>query len=171
MMEAKPVLRNGLGVALHGGLRPCIAKRCNKQCRRGWGPCIAKQCNLRPLPVLASRRDAWKALGLGPVQRNGLGVALLCNGEGGGGRALPCNATSGPCPSLHPVGLTGAGAVHCKAMHGPCPREACPLVGLAARASLAMQGWPANPFIEALNPCEACGACEACPVRPVRPPV
>ena len=42
----RPVQRNGLGVALHGGLRPCIAKRCNKQCRRGWGPCIAKQCNL-----------------------------------------------------------------------------------------------------------------------------
>ena len=34
-----------------------------------------------------------------PVLRNGLGVALLCNAEGGGGRALPCNATSGPCPS------------------------------------------------------------------------
>ncbi len=63
MMEAKPVLGNGLGVAL--------------------------LCNARPLPVLASRRDAWKALGLGPVQRNALGVALLCNAEGGGGPLRP----------------------------------------------------------------------------------
>ena len=53
----------------------CIAL----QCRRGWGPCIALQCNLRPLPVLASRRDAW----------NALGVALQGNAEGGGGPLRP----------------------------------------------------------------------------------
>jgi hypothetical protein len=54
------------------------------------------------------------------VQRNGLGVALQGNAEGGGGRALRSNATSGPCPSLHPVGLTGvrrsAGRMHGNAL-------------------------------------------------------
>jgi hypothetical protein len=48
-----------------------------------------------------------------PVQRNGLGVALQSNAEGGGGRALLRNATSGPCPSLHPMH-----PLHPYGMHG-----------------------------------------------------
>jgi hypothetical protein len=80
------VQRNGLGARLRGALPPMPVR---------WVGCIATQ---------PKQSDA-KA-------KQCLGVALLCNAEGGGGRALLRNATSGPYP------------------REACPREAYGMQGL-----------------------------------------
>ena len=87
-----PSSGTGLGQGL-GGLCPpcpCIPLGCTR-----WVGCIATQ---------PKQSDA-KA-------KQCLGVALLCNAEGGGGRALLRNATSGPYP------------------REACPREAYGMQGL-----------------------------------------
>jgi hypothetical protein len=121
-----------------------------------------------------------------PVERNaqssdGTGLGLHCmggsarasqsdatsNAEGGGGRALRSNATSGPCPPLHPMhpirmqgmhetglgqgplsetplGLhckamqKGVGAVHCEAMQPQAPARPTYEPGHPA---LSLNGW------------------------------
>jgi hypothetical protein len=72
-------------------------------------------------PRSVKRRTVQRnGLGPWPVQRNGLGVALQSNAEGGGGRALRSNATSGPCPS------DGTGLESGPFSETPNPCEACP---------------------------------------------
>ena len=91
----------------------------------------------------------------GAVQRNGLGVALQGNAEGGGGRALRSNATSGPCPSLHPVGMHGNALGVALQGNARLRGASAPLLHcLLHRFAMHGRSPPCN-----ATPCEACKAC------------